>query len=166
MNCGVYRILCSVNGKSYIGSSVGIVRRFRTHRNELRRGTHANPHLQRVWNKYGESAFEFQVLEMCDESVLRQREKEIIDRVRPEFNCQGIDPNRSLASLSRETREKLSAAQIGNKNGVGHKKHLGHTHSPEIRAKISLALQGKPRRPCSPETREKIPRAKRERRRK
>jgi len=153
---GVYRIFCTANGKSYIGSSVNVAKRIRDHKNSLTRGAHCNSHLQRTWNKYGWRTFEFRVLEICDVSVLRQREKEIIDRVRPEFNCCGIDPGRSLTSPNQETREKLSAAQIGNKNGVGQKNHLGHTHSAEARAKMSAALRGKPRRPLSQETRAKI----------
>jgi len=162
---GIYRIFCTANGKSYIGSSTEIARRFRNHKNNLAHGTHPNPHLQNAWNKHGESAFEFKILEMCEESVLRQREKEIMDRVRPEFNLMGVDPNQSLASHSPETRAKMRAASLGRpriseetraKMSEAHKRRPRYSCSPEARVRMSEAHKGKPGHPCSPETRAKM----------
>jgi len=159
---GVYRIFCTTNGKSYIGSSMNVGKRLRWHRNTLRQSVHQNPYLQNSWNKYGESAFEFRILEMCNESVLRQREKEIMDRVRPEFNCRGIDPHQSLTSFSAEARSKMSKASLGKpkqylvspeaRENIRAAK-MGHPVSLETRAKLRAASLG---RPVSPETREKI----------
>lgn len=42
---GVYVITNLVNGKFYIGSSVGINTRWWNHLVDLRNGTHENPHL-------------------------------------------------------------------------------------------------------------------------
>lgn len=60
---GVYVITNLVNGKFYIGSSVGINTRWWNHLVDLRNGTHENPHLQNSFNKYGEENFAFSIIE-------------------------------------------------------------------------------------------------------
>lgn len=60
---GIYIIRNTVNGHFYIGQAVVIKRRWQVHKAELRGNYHANKHLQSSWNMYGESAFEFLVLE-------------------------------------------------------------------------------------------------------
>jgi group I intron endonuclease len=61
---GIYRILNTVNGKFYIGSSVNIRERCYRHLSGLRKNTHDNTYLQKAFNKYTEEAFVFEVLEI------------------------------------------------------------------------------------------------------
>ena len=69
--CGVYQIRCRQNGKVYIGSAINLQKRWRAHRRDLSNGVHINPHLQSAWNAYGESGFEFSVVEyVVDEKLL------------------------------------------------------------------------------------------------
>lgn len=56
---GVYAIINLVNGKFYIGSSIGMNTRWWNHLIDLRNGTHENAHLQNSFNKYGEENFIF-----------------------------------------------------------------------------------------------------------
>ena len=56
----IYRITNKVTGQHYIGQTVDINRRKRTHFNSLKRQDHDNPKLQASWNKYGEDNFEFE----------------------------------------------------------------------------------------------------------
>lgn len=44
------------------------------HIRDLNNNQHHNKHLQNAWNKYGSSAFNFELLEECDESLLDERE--------------------------------------------------------------------------------------------
>ena len=62
---GVYAICNLFDGRAtaYIGSSKDIERRWRDHVALLRSGRHPNPYLQAAWDKYGEAAFEFYVIE-------------------------------------------------------------------------------------------------------
>ena len=60
---GVYAIINLVNGKFYIGSSIGMNTRWWNHLVDLRNGTHENTHLQNSFNKYGEENFIFQIIE-------------------------------------------------------------------------------------------------------
>jgi len=80
---GIYVIRNKENGKIYIGSSQNIHKRSLEHRSGLRRGVHDNNHLQKAWNKYGESAFEFGVLERCEVEMLVEREQFWIDTIDP-----------------------------------------------------------------------------------
>ena len=59
----IYMIINVINGKFYIGSAWDYKRRISQHKSELRHGKHANSYLQRSWDKYGEEAFEFKILE-------------------------------------------------------------------------------------------------------
>jgi len=60
---GIYKIINKINGKYYIGSSNNIKQRWYNHRRELNKNIHKNNYLQRAWNKYGESKFEFVLIE-------------------------------------------------------------------------------------------------------
>lgn len=56
---GVYCIRCKKTGRRYIGSSCDLPRRLENHFSALRRGVHVNRFLQRAWDKYSASEFEF-----------------------------------------------------------------------------------------------------------
>ena len=71
---GIYMITNTVNGKKYIGQSNWLKKRIGAHLNHLRNGAHSNIHLQRSFNKYGEGAFDFSIIEYCDEERLNERE--------------------------------------------------------------------------------------------
>lgn len=62
MRC-IYKIINVLNNKFYVGSAVNYEKRKARHLWRLRRGDHANKHLQAAWNKYGEKAFVFAVVE-------------------------------------------------------------------------------------------------------
>jgi len=66
MSMGIYKIENMVNGKVYIGSSKDIKQRFRQHLSDLKNNRHHSIHLQRAWNKYGESNFKFSIIEELD----------------------------------------------------------------------------------------------------
>lgn len=78
---GIYAITNTVNGKTYIGSTQrGFNHRWNTHLSVLRRGLSDSKHLQSAWNKYGEAAFQFSIVEVVDDaSVILEREQYWID---------------------------------------------------------------------------------------
>ena len=73
--CGIYCIENTIDNKKYIGLSRDIRRRWNEHKSELRNNKHENIYLQRAWNKYGEDAFSFNVIELCDPFVICDRER-------------------------------------------------------------------------------------------
>ena len=80
MNSGIYSILNNVNGKQYIGQAYNCRQRKVQHYSDLRCGRHHNPHLQRSFNKYGEDAFSFRILEYCGKSELNGLEEFYIEK--------------------------------------------------------------------------------------
>jgi len=79
---GIYRILCVLTGKFYIGSATDIPARWHNHRLALRGGRHKNPHLQAAWNLYGEDSFAFTILEIVKRHELLAAEQKWLDRTR------------------------------------------------------------------------------------
>lgn len=61
---GIYCITNIINNKKYIGYAVNFLDRWNKHRECLNQNLNKpNSHLQGSWNKYGENAFTFEVLE-------------------------------------------------------------------------------------------------------
>lgn len=60
---GIYKIKNKVNHKVYIGESINVKARWSNHRSDLRKGTHHSKYLQADWNRYGEKAFKFSIVE-------------------------------------------------------------------------------------------------------
>lgn len=58
----LYHIKNKSNKSIYVGISSDYKRRWDKHKRDLRRGNHHNIRLQRLWDKYGESVFEFKVI--------------------------------------------------------------------------------------------------------
>ena len=86
MTIGVYRIINTITQASYIGSSVCIEQRLRTHRKDLLKNAHHNQRLQTDFNIYGLKAFDIEILEdlgeddiNIDRNYLFEREQYYID---------------------------------------------------------------------------------------
>lgn len=108
---GIYCIENIVNHKIYIGSSKNIYQRLLKHFALLRHNKHENAHLQNAWNKYGESSFEWSVVEKCDITILTSREQYCIDLFGAEYNITKKVERNILSKESRikqgETRRRL-----------------------------------------------------------
>ena len=120
MPSAIYEIQCTVSGKAYVGSWTNPRRRFATHRWMLRTGRHYNPHLQRAWDKYGEEAFDFAVVETCPEPVQFKSEQRRF----------GHRPWNQLYNIARVARKG------GTREGIPYKE--------ATKKKIRGALRGKP----------------------
>lgn len=72
---GIYGIKNLITGKMYIGKSVNIDKRISNHFSNLRGGNHHSEYLQRSFNKHGELCFIGGTIEICNKSVLNERER-------------------------------------------------------------------------------------------
>lgn len=70
---GVYAIVNVQTGQAQIGYAKNLWARCQVHRSSLRGAYHANIHLQRSWVKYGETVFQFILVE--ETTQLREREE-------------------------------------------------------------------------------------------
>lgn len=135
MKTGIYKIVCSITNRIYIGQSIDIEQRKSSHFSLLRRGAHPNCYLQRSFKKYGETSFYFEILEECEEALLDNKELFWITRFqttnrRKGFNlCKPDGVGKYRHSIV--TRQKMS------------KSKLGCTISCEIREKIRKTLKKK-----------------------
>jgi len=73
--CGIYSITNLTNNKLYIGLSTNIEQRFSFHKKRLLSGKHKNKHFQSSFDKNGIDNFKFEVIEICEDSMLCDREK-------------------------------------------------------------------------------------------
>ena len=83
---GIYSIVSLINGRMYIGSARSFRKRWNVHRHKLRMNKHANIHLQRIYNKYGDGNLIYVVLETCKDVDLIKREQYYLDTVKPDIN--------------------------------------------------------------------------------
>lgn len=136
-NPGVYIIVNTTNGSIYVGSSVNVRRRWNEHRSSLRKGTNQCIILQNAWNKHGEGAFIFAVLEYVDDKNDRHSlEQRYIDELKPEYNAQPRVNIPGPRIYSDVTRAKISAAHKGRKHTEEYKSHMsevmtGRQFTPE-----------------------------------
>lgn len=123
----IYQIKNLVNGKLYIGSTKGELRRRKSaHLAKLRYNKHFNSHLQNAWNKYGEENFEFIDIETIifnealslreNYSKLRERELYFIVNSNPDYNINRITAEGSLGrNVSEEQKDHLRKKLKGRK---------------------------------------------------
>lgn len=127
MASGIYRIVNTTNGKSYIGSSVNMANRWRQHRQLLRLGKHHSQHLQNAWKKYGESSFRFDIVETTNDLI--SREQWHIDNFRPEYNANVIVSSSFMLGKRHDEQTKLKM-KTNNRSG-----------DPSVREKISNTIR-------------------------
>jgi group I intron endonuclease len=74
----IYKITNEINNKVYVGKTKDFVARKSDHLHSLRNNSHHNSHIQNSFNKYGESAFSFEIIGYFTEKI-NEKEKEYIE---------------------------------------------------------------------------------------
>lgn len=130
---GVYTIINLVNGERYIGATTDIARRWQWHRNRLRCGKSGIPKLQAAWDEYSEEMFRAFVLEVvANPTELSARETHYITTLKPQYNMRNGSNISKTPSQRKRTPEQIARIRAAKANV-----------SPETRAKMSAAKQGK-----------------------
>lgn len=154
---GVYKITNTISGRYYIGYSVNIKKRFRSHKYKLRTQTHDNIFMQRAYNCDGENCFVYEIIHTFNtEQEAKDKELEYLTDMNIRgnlynlnFNNGGGDmitnhPDRAniLERIKNSVIERVSKltpeerkqkwSQPGEKNGM-----FGKTHTPEVRKILS-----------------------------
>ena len=103
---GVYRIANSQNDTVFLGFSTDLPARFNRHKSELKFGSHRAKALQEMWNALGESAFEFEVLDLLEhkEDARASHDEEL--RVLAEMWAQKLE---EAGQFRRTPEERISA---------------------------------------------------------
>lgn len=151
----IYKIRNVVNQKFYVGSTINMKERARTHRNRLRRGNHHATHLQAAWCKYGEECFVFEIIEEVGSIDALQGAE---DRWLAEHVGQPYCYNKSrysdtpMRGIRKEdhpsygrakTPEEVAAISTSVKKlyADGFNPRIGLTHTEETKAIISAKVQ-------------------------
>lgn len=110
MKVYIYKIENVVTGQCYIGQTVDLKRRKRTHINQLRNKTHVNLKLQNAWDKYGETNFSFEnwVFYVDDLSELDKLECDFIEK----FNSLKDGYNLIEGGGKPPSRQKISNEDV------------------------------------------------------
>lgn len=131
---GIYSIICTVNGKQYIGSSKNIYSRINAHKSYLtnKRFKQDNFYFIEDWHKYGSDAFDYKVLEYTTEN-LKDKEYHYInfyDTVNREkgYNLRRDDSKLGMISLE-ETRLRYSKAQKKRFENIKEREKIGKRSS-------------------------------------
>lgn len=143
---GLYKLINIVNNKFYVGSAVDLKRRKMRHFSELRKGKHNNRHLQAAWNKYGEQAFVFAVIEdVAPEADLLAAENVWLHAHVGKEYCYnlGVDATAPMLGKGGESSptwgRKRTPAELAAQNWTG------KTHTPAAKELIRQHLIGKPK---------------------
>lgn len=115
---GIYAIRNIETGVCYVGQAVSIGDRWLSHKSCLRRGVHHALWLQASWNKRGEAAFVFEVLEYvpADVELLCAAEQKWIDALNSGYNqapAAGSTLGLKHPPRSQEFRERMSRMNKG-----------------------------------------------------
>lgn len=170
---GIYEVRW-MNRKTYIGSSIDVRQRLLEHHRTLKANKHHSKRLQRTWNKYGSSGFEFHLIEACPLDRLFEREQFWIDSLCAATHAFGMNmlPNagtvkghkasiearmkmsasrkgKKNAPFSAETRQRMSETRRGRKLSPSHiesmrKAATGRKHTPASIEKMSRVQKGRP----------------------
>lgn len=141
--CGIYGVIHRDSGRVYVGQSRDIASRRRKHRLAVKENSQSHFHC--ALRKYGEDAFDFEILEECAPEVLTEREHfyiRLMDAVKNGLNL-AATPSKSRFGVkaSDETRAKISAKLSGRKLSDEHrnkisKRQIGTRMSDEAKAKL------------------------------
>ncbi len=166
--CGIYKIT-SPSGRIYVGQSNDINYRIGQYK---RKKCKQQTILYRSINKYGWDKHVFEVLIECESGKLNEMEKYYVDFFKSFNSRNGMnlrDGGGSKGMCSDSTKERMSIAQRGNKNGLGRIMslenkikliiasknriytsairlnmsiaHLGYKHTKEQKEKISQSIK-------------------------
>jgi len=171
--CGIYLITHILTGRTYVGQSSDIARRWREHATGH---VSSKGHLSAAIAKHGWPAFETRVIEQCKRGALNEAERRWIAHLNTQhphgYNLSSGGGQGTV--VSEVTRAKMSASKKGvpksaewrakmserqrNPENIARMTALARNQSAETRSRISAANSGRVR---STEVRQRISATKR-----
>ena len=150
MTSAIYAIVNNVTCDMYVGSAVAVKRRWSAHRNLLAKQSHYNSRLQRAYDKYGASSFDWEIVQFVDDKTqLIASEQFWMNFFAPAYNGRPIANSPLGTKASVETRAKMSAAAKKRGFSEEHKRNISKakkgicTTSDTQRKKLSELAKAK-----------------------
>lgn len=148
----IYQIKNTINGKIYIGSTNNVRKRWNNHRCKLNNNKHENQYLQLAWQKYGESSFEFTIIEEVNDKNRIEREIYYLNETKSyERNIgynfdknptdkSGINNSFYGKQHSEETKQKLREIATNRSENVKKKMGLKNKGENSAHAKLNWTI--------------------------
>lgn len=167
---GVYRMFNIVTNNSYVGSSKNISMRISSHGTRLKSGYKDNAKIKKDLKDHGIESFKFELLEYCDESIMKNREQYYFELLKPNYNAwptvfnaagrsytdeqlKSFQGREHVVKDKKSMSEKMKLAWIHRKKTPEFKELLkklkeintGKVPSDQTRERMSLSGQGRPK---------------------
>jgi group I intron endonuclease len=124
---GIYLIRISGTKWFYIGSTSRFTKRKTDHCRDLRANKHHNPKMQNCFNKYGESNFIFEIVELVEKENLLMVEQTYLDKMYGNEGCLNVRP--VAEGVGGDTRSKEELKRIyGRKKTIEEKEKIASSH--------------------------------------
>ena len=139
---GIYLIENKSNGKVYIGqTATKFYKRFLHHCWKLRNNSHDNKTLQEDYNTFGESEFQFKVVEILDRTSDKFDTLEIkyIEEYKTRCGVYNIQKGGKKSGMTGVAMSESTKKKIGDKNKIN---MTGRKASEETKKKMSESRKG------------------------
>lgn len=138
--CGIYTITCKINGRKYVRSTDNNKERWGKHLTQLRGNYHHSFALQRDYNKYGEEAFVFEMVEECKSEERLKLEQKYLDENESFFYPLGYNIS----------HQATNCVLYGEANGMYGKRgkdnpNYGRKNTEETKKRMSESNKGIPK---------------------
>lgn len=116
---GIYRLYNIITGKSYIGSSIDLSRRFSHYYSIVYMNNSLKNSSSIIFSsllKNGYANFSLDILEYCKPDELYSREQYYMDKLKPEYNILPIAGSMLGFKHSEATKAKMRNSKLGKKH--------------------------------------------------
>lgn len=137
---GVYALVCDATGEKYVGSSGNIRHRISQHFSNLRHNRHPNELIQALFDKHGQEAFSFYMIEAVDDQEKRYDVEQLWNDT-GDFKLNKAE-NVRPGKFSEATKQKMSRARKGRFIGADNN-FYGRQHTAETKQRIADHFIGK-----------------------
>jgi len=144
LKSGIYKIANKLNGRIYVGSAKEFKRRWSQHTSSLRNQKHQNKFFQADFNKCGEEAFVFEVIEVTEGKTKEERLLVEEAYIKQYYDSGDRCYNLCDRAISREGYPSKDPEKTKQKQSEAQKKRY---ENPEVRQKqseISKAMWQRP----------------------
>lgn len=152
---GIYQIRNIRNGKIYVGGTLDLLGRWRSHKTTLRYGRNPARRLQSDFWRYGFDGFVFEVLEeVSDPLDIVDAEQRHIDRLRPfdrdiGYNTHPRADGPSGVERDAKHRKKIASALIGKEFTPERRKNISEGRKNSEKAQAALSVVNRAKRSLS-----------------
>lgn len=147
----VYKIVNTITGESYVGSSKNVKKRWKQHKCQSYWKRYPNSMLYQDFQKYGVDKFHFQILCSVMEEYLKDVEQELIEMLQPVYNsinAKGLDVERHKEyNKEYQQSDKAKEYQKKHRQSEKYKERINRYHQSEkwkeIRKNYAQSDKGK-----------------------